>query len=65
MATKKKKTSKKIIKPIKEVITSNTKIEQSEPNFLKLKDNKDIDILKKYQKELELDHFEMTDGRIM
>jgi hypothetical protein len=67
MAGKKKKTTqKKVIKPIKEVITSKTEVVVEKPqNILELKDNKDIDVLKKYQKELKVDSFKLTDGRMM
>lgn len=56
----------KIIKPIKEVITSKTEVKleaESKPKVLKLKQNEDIKVLKKYQKELDIDHFETEDGR--
>jgi hypothetical protein len=67
MAGKKKKTTKKkVIKPIKEVITSKTEVVVEEPqNLLELKDNKDLDVLKKYQKDLKVKGFKLTDGRIM
>jgi hypothetical protein len=54
------------LKPIKEVITKETVVmkEVTESKGLKLKDNEDITVLKKYQKELKIEYFETTDGRI-